>query len=74
MFTICICLRFLDSFTIQATVIYLNSQIIFDKSALTFDLHQVPRDSGSKTLQIRPGRSSRPYRPALVGSVLSELP
>ena len=37
MFTIFICLRFRDSFTIQTTVIYLNSQIIPDISALTFD-------------------------------------
>ena len=43
MFTICIYLRFRDSFTIQATVIYLNSKIISDMSALTFDLHQAPR-------------------------------
>ena len=39
MFTICICLRFRDSFTIQALLIYLNSQIISDMYALTFDLH-----------------------------------
>ena len=52
MFTIFICLRFRDSFTIQTTVIYLNSQIIADISALTFDRH--PPVSRSQTLQIRP--------------------
>ena len=44
MFTIFICLRFRDSFTIQTTVIYLNSQIIPDISALTFDRHPLCLD------------------------------
>ena len=44
MFTICICLRLRDSLTIQATVIYLHSQVISDMSVLTFDLDPVLRN------------------------------
>ena len=66
MFTICIYLRFRDSFTIQATVIYLNSQIISDKSALTFDLHQPPRvcfpDLADPSRQIFPSLQTCPGR------------
>ena len=43
MFTICICLRFRDSLTIQATVIYLHSQVTSDMSTLNFDLKPGPR-------------------------------